>query len=358
MCTRPIIIKNKKYQENKKNEGIIPKCEDERLKTLKVACGRCPECRKQAAREWQMRLTEEYLNLGYGQFVTLTISDKEGEKLSRELNTNDSETIAKAAVKKFRERWRKKYKKSPRHFLITELGHSKKYLKGGITAKGTQRLHLHGIIFEPIEKFGKVENYRKENKKAGRISEELTKLWKYGHTLLGYSDLNEKTINYVTKYITKIDLEHRGYYGKKLVSPGIGREYVNRPTIKKAHEYKDENTNEQYAGRGSIKGSIPMYWRQKIWSEKQREKLTIIKLNRKTVFVCGIEIEATNHKAIDDILKTRRAEERRLGLIKPKKKMYEWRNGTNKDIPYIDKEAITKLKNIRDKAYVYATHST
>ena len=44
--------------------------------------------------------------------------------------------IATLAVRRFLERWRKKYKKSVRHWLVTELGQ-----------KNTEHLHLHGIIW-------------------------------------------------------------------------------------------------------------------------------------------------------------------------------------------------------------------
>ena len=59
-------------------------------------------------------------------------------------------TIGKA-IRLFTERWRKKYKKSIRHWLITELG-------GG----RYEHLHIHGLI------------WTKEN------FEEVRKIWKYG----------------------------------------------------------------------------------------------------------------------------------------------------------------------------------
>ena len=46
MCLYPKLIKNKKYQKNKKNNGKIPECNDERVLYVPVACGKCIECMK------------------------------------------------------------------------------------------------------------------------------------------------------------------------------------------------------------------------------------------------------------------------------------------------------------------------
>ena len=95
------------------------------------------------------------------------------------------------------ERWRKKYKKSITHWLITELGHGH-----------TEHVHIHGILFTDHKK-------------------DINEIWGYGYTFLG-SYVNERTVNYVMKYVTKIDFEHKQYIPIILTSPGIGRNYVNR----------------------------------------------------------------------------------------------------------------------------------
>ena len=84
------------------------------------------------------------------------------------------------AIRKFLERWRKKFKKSLRHWLVTELGHN-----------GTENIHLHGIVWTD-------ENYSTIREK-----------WAYGFIYprteeqerKGY--VNAKTVNYIVKYITK-----------------------------------------------------------------------------------------------------------------------------------------------------------
>ena len=96
--------------------------------------------------------------------------------------------------------------KSVKHWFITELGHEK-----------TERLHLHGIVWG-------LGNGKKE-----------TDNWKYGITFTGYF-VNEKTINYITKYMLKIDEKHPKFRGKVLCSAGIGAGYLKREDAKR-HVY-------------------------------------------------------------------------------------------------------------------------
>ena len=55
----------------------------------------------------------------------------------------------------------------------------------------------------------------------------------------------EKTINYITKYMTKIDEDHPKFIGKVLCSKGIGAGYTKRPDAAK-HKYKKGETIETY----------------------------------------------------------------------------------------------------------------
>ena len=95
----------------------------------------------------------------------------------------DNNDIATKAIRLCLERVRKLTGKSVKHWFITELGHEK-----------TERLHLHGIIWG-------LGNGKK-----------VTDNWKYGITFTGYF-VNEKTINYITKYIdrksTRLNSSHR-----------------------------------------------------------------------------------------------------------------------------------------------------
>ena len=153
MCIYPKLIKNKKFEANKKNGGIIPAVFDKRTLLIPVACGNCIECRKKKSREWQVRLQEEIRDGEKAEFVTLTFSNRSIKELTNEIWNEDlsiqgyklDNEIATLATRRFLERWRKKHKKSVKHWLVTELGHN-----------GTENIHMHGIIW-PICEMDEIE---------------------------------------------------------------------------------------------------------------------------------------------------------------------------------------------------------
>lgn len=206
MCLYPNMVRNPKYQANKKNGGIIPPVTDTRILFVPIGCGKCIECMKQKANGWKIRMTEEVRVNNNATFVTLTFSNESYAQLAYEV-IDKAETqektkgyaldngIAILAVRRFTERWRKKYKKSIRHWLITEIGHN-----------GSQCIHLHGILWT-------------------KDKNEINKIWGYGYTYCG-DYVNEKTVNYITKYVTKVDPQHRLFRPVILTSNGIGGEYT------------------------------------------------------------------------------------------------------------------------------------
>ena len=83
MCLFPKLIKNKKYCITKKNGGVIPAVNDKRALYVAVGCGRCMECLKQKARDWNVRLLEDIRKHTNGVFVTLTFNEYSYNKLSK-----------------------------------------------------------------------------------------------------------------------------------------------------------------------------------------------------------------------------------------------------------------------------------
>ena len=141
MCLYPKLIKNRKYLPNKKNDYCAPVADDERKEHVAVGCGNCMECLAQKSNEWRIRLNEE-IRGNECKFVTLTFSDDYIKEISDIIENIDmltdyqlSNEIATKAMRRFLERWRKKYKKSVKHWFTTELG------------SDNDRIHLHGIMF-------------------------------------------------------------------------------------------------------------------------------------------------------------------------------------------------------------------
>ena len=270
MCLYPRLIKNKKYQENKKNGGVIPAVSDTRVLAIPVGCGNCMECRKQKARDWQVRMHEEIKHTKNGHMVTLTFNEKELIKLQNKKEHKElkgytlENATATMAVRRFLERWRAKNKKSVRHWLITELGH-----------EGTERIHLHGIIFTDKP-------------------EEIEKRWKYGHVWIGQY-VNEKTINYIIKYVNKVDTDHPNYKSKILSSKGIGNQYTKSEQAKN-NKYRKGKTIETYKTRQGLKLALPIYYRNKIYTDREKEQLWLEKLDKEERYINGIKFDISKNK--------------------------------------------------------------
>ena len=112
MCLYPKLIKNKRYCNTKKNKGIVPKCPDERLRYVTAACGKCYECRKQKARAWLVRMSEETRQNPNALFVTLTITDEWFLKIKKKYNLKNEEECIKKMIRLWLERVRKQTEKS------------------------------------------------------------------------------------------------------------------------------------------------------------------------------------------------------------------------------------------------------
>lgn len=291
MCLYPRLIKNRKYIPNIKNNGNPPSVKDERTKYVPVGCGNCIECRKLKSREWQVRLNEEIKDHKYKYFVTLTFNERSLQMLTEEIlksnlyHKDEDNEIATLAVRRFLERWRKKYGKSIRHWLITELGHT-----------GTERIHLHGIMFT------------KDNIEAL----DIPYLWNYGIVDLG-KYVNEKTVNYIVKYVTKVDNNHKGYKPKILSSKGIGSNYLNRIDSKR-NKYNGNETKEYYTTKTGLKLNLPTYYRNKLYTEDEKENLWIMKLDKNIRWIMGEKVDISiDEYEYYDLLKYYQSKNIRLG---------------------------------------------
>jgi hypothetical protein len=298
MCLYPKLIQNPKYKKNKKNGGYIPQARDERTLFVPIGCGICMECKNKRKREWVVRLNEELRNnKEKAYFVTLTFNNESYKKLYEEVKQegyNADNKIATLAMRRFLERRRKKEKKSLRHWAVTELG-------GG----RYEHLHMHAIIW------------------SNKGSEEIIKHWKYGYVYIG-THVDEGTINYITKYMQKIDEKHPNYKGIVLTSKGIGKGYIQREDSKR-NKYKEQETKETYKTRKGLELALPIYYRNNIYSEEEREKLWIEKLNKEERWVCGERIKVDSKKGEEEYNKTReyyRQKSKRLGYGKPS----EWKD--------------------------------
>ena len=84
--------------------------------------------------------------------------------------------------------------------------------------------------------------------------QKITEKWSYGITFTG-TFVNEKTINYITKYMMKVDIENKNFRGKVLCSAGIGKGYTERYDAKR-HKYKKNETIEYCTWTNSVIDSV------------------------------------------------------------------------------------------------------
>lgn len=125
--------------------------------------------------------------------------------------------------------------------------------------------------------------------------------------------MNPKTINYIIKYVNKVDFQHKEYNSIILCSAGIGKNYLERWDAKN-NKYNGEKTIETYKTPQGIKLNLPSYYRNKIYSDYEREELWIQKLNKNERWICGEKIN-TEHSMQDyfQLLQHYRNKNKRLG---------------------------------------------
>lgn len=301
MCLFPKLVKNPKYRPNTKNGGNPPPLKDARLGHVPIGCGYCYECMKKKSNEWRVRLAEEIKKRENGKFITLTFSSEAFQYLKGKVKGEGYELdnqIATYAVRKFLERWRRKYKKSVRHWLITELGH-----------KGTENVHLHGIIFtDDVNEIERIWN-------NGKIPYGF--VWKgkkRNRRLINY--VSGKTINYIVKYATKTDKDHRNYRAKILCSKGIGKGYIEGFDASK-NKFNGEDTNETYRLSNGAKIALPIYYRNKIYTEDEREKLWTQKLDSGIRYIGGDKVDADDEEVIIELLNYHQRLNKEMGYGDP-----------------------------------------
>lgn len=320
MCLFPKLIVNPKYRANKKNRGIIPPCLDKRVMHVPIGCNRCMECRKKKGRDWQVRMNEELRNTKLkGYFMTMTFSDESLVELENVLNKRGcnlegydlDNKIASLAVRRFTERWRKKFKKSVRHWLVTEIG-----------SNNTERIHIHGIIWTNEDKL------------------DIAERWGYGRVDTG-KYVNAESVGYIVKYLYKVDKKHKDYVPKMYVSNGIGSGYLNRADSKLHKVEKGVKVIEVYTTREGKKLALPIYYRNKIWSDEERELLWLEKLDQEVRYINGMKIDISENQ--DEYFKV-------LEAAQAKNKWLGYGNGTvNWDVRRYEKDRRNLKKRQRQQ---------
>lgn len=311
----------------RKNHFNPPTCTDERLRYVEVPCGQCYECRKKKARDWGIRMQEELKQNREAIFFTGTFTDERINHLCNKYNIekNDVNLIATKEVRLFLERLRRKNRgKSVRHWIVTEKGHN-----------ATHRIHIHGIFW-------------------GRNRKELSILlkqnWIAGYCYQG-TFVSSKTINYITKYMTKTDLDNPTFTGIVLASPGLGAKFVESYQAKLCAYQENGKTLETYRYRDGRKAYLPKYYREKLYTEEQRELLWINKMEEGYSYVMGEKIDTSTKEGQENYEKLVVGFYRPLCINVHKDNPELWEQ--RKDIRRNERKRAYKAREERDREAYY-----
>lgn len=277
MCLYERKLVNLKYLPTIKNGGKPKPLMDKTKLWINIGCGWCIECRTKIANEWKQRLNEEVKANPNGSYVTLSISPKHIKELEEEIikthykgidgNQVDINILANLAVRRFTERWRKKYKNAPRHWLVTEIGH-----------RGSERLHLHGIIWRT-----------KENITIEQLQEDINNIWQYGNVKQG-DTLTLAVANYIIKYITKCDIDHKGYKPRTFVSKGIGEAYCIGEG-RRRNQFRGDDTCTSYRWANGATSQICRYYKRKLYTDEEREFLADMQRAKNECWIDGVKYD-------------------------------------------------------------------
>ena len=90
------------------------------------------------------------------------------------------------------------------------------------------------------------------------------------------------------------------------------RSRIHKETRRRKHKYKKGETIETYRLRNGAKINLPIYYRNKLFTEKERELLFIDKINKGIIYVLGTKVHRDDEKYYTQLLKEGRKKETML----------------------------------------------
>lgn len=218
---------------------------------LCVPCGKCPACIKRRSCEWSFRLMEEEKVSDSAFFITLTYDTSNVPITERGFMS-----LEKRGLQLFFKRLRKLHVKNVQPIgLPGEVQKSLKYYAVGEYGGRTNRPHYHIILF---------------NAKIELIAE----AWKLGH--IHYGNVTGPSIGYTLKYMSKkgkIPMwatdDREKEFG--VMSKGLGKSYITPDMVAWHKASLDER---MYCNlKGGDKVGMPRYFKQKIYTEEERQRV-------------------------------------------------------------------------------------
>lgn len=215
---------------------------DKAGKYISASCGKCYACLSNYRNSWTFRLKEEERKSTSSYFVTLTYDD---------LIRNTYGNVDREDCQKFMKRLRYYCKIKFKYYLVSEYGSK------------TFRPHYHALLFfrDCIDQ--------------DTVTDYIQKSWQCGFIQVGKAE--SASIHYVTKYIIRKSINIDGLLPTfTLMSKGIGIDYV------KEKEGYHNVRNAYVVHEGGLKGVMPRYYKDKIYSETEKRLIAEANIYRES----------------------------------------------------------------------------
>lgn len=192
-CYHPIHAYKDKGQDASKTYITFKKNSSWRGEKIDLPCGRCIGCRLERSRQWAVRCMHEASLYEKNCFLTLTYNDN---------NLPYDLSLDKSHFQNFMKRLRKEHGKGIRYYHCGEYGEK------------LNRPHYHAILFN--HDFEDKKYFKKANGFNLYTSDNLSKLWNKGHSLIG--EVTFESAAYVARYVMKKVTGDRAkeHYGNRL----------------------------------------------------------------------------------------------------------------------------------------------
>lgn len=215
---------------------------------ITVPCGSCFACMTNRRQDWTIRILEEWKQYTNALFVTLTYNDDNVPK------RNGILSVSKEDLQNFLKRLRKEYPPGKiRYYAVGEYGSK------------TFRPHYHIILFGvPMHDDAIINSSWNRYNTKGEL------LYSLGNITV--TQLSIRRIVYTTKYhVNKTAYPEGAEPSFALMSKGIGKNYIEEK--KKFHDGRVKNSYYQYY---EYKKKLPRYYKNKLYSEKERKEISEI----------------------------------------------------------------------------------
>lgn len=279
---------------------------------IAVPCGKCETCLSRRVSQWSFRLRKHGQAQQSALFITLTYNNETLPK-----SKNNFSTLCKNDLQRFFKRLRqdnlKKYgtlcyadqwnKKQQKYYTVKRWKYNKKtprltYYAVGEYGSQSGRPHYHAIVFNAD-------------------IELLERNWTNGHLHTG--SVTGASIGYTLKYMAKpttIPHHNRDDREKEfsIMSKGIGKNYLSEKVI---NWHKKDLTGRMYCPmEEGKKVSMPRYYKDKIYSNWQKEKLAahFREMHREEEMLKNEEDYEKNYQYLKFKLKHKKKDTRRTSL--------------------------------------------